>query len=286
MTDTTTTKKLAELPSEQTLENWRETATRLRTMRGFLPVNAAKMLEDAYLLVTEIAALSSSTSVPADAQTERKPLIAKRGETLGGDYDDWPEWCTSFRERLAYQQGVADSRALAKASTPEPVALTMPNGWRIERLKEGAFAKVTAPEGGYMILDGRSANQRESYMHSFVEAVLAASQPANVLDLDKALWEQLCQAAKESKWIPQEYYYANDWVNDLCGWLRDGPPAPVEAQAVPEGMRQRWFAAYTAFQGVFDTPVARHKDDSEFAQDARRRLREFNESMLAAQGEA
>jgi hypothetical protein len=43
-----------------------------------------------------------------------------------------------------------------------------------------------------------------------------------------------------------------------------------------------WPEAYAAFQGAFDTPLARRKDNSDFAQDARRRLREFNEAMLAA----
>jgi hypothetical protein len=40
-----------------------------------------------------------------------------------------------------------------------------------------------------------------------------------------------------------------------------------------------WADAYAAFQGAFDTPVARRLDGSEFAQDARRRLREFNAAM-------
>lgn len=45
-----------------------------------------------------------------------------------------------------------------------------------------------------------------------------------------------------------------------------------------------WRDAYAAFQGAFDTPLARRRDDSEYAQDARKRLRAFNESMTAAHG--
>ncbi len=38
-----------------------------------------------------------------------------------------------------------------------------------------------------------------------------------------------------------------------------------------------WKDVYASFQGAFDTPVARRKQDDEFASDARRRMREFNE---------
>lgn len=42
-----------------------------------------------------------------------------------------------------------------------------------------------------------------------------------VIDLDKAAWEQIKQAAKESSWIPKEYYM-NDWLSDVCDFLRNG----------------------------------------------------------------
>lgn len=45
------------------------------------------------------------------------PSIAERGETLGEGLPDWPDWCSSFRERLAYQQGIADARAQRSAGT-------------------------------------------------------------------------------------------------------------------------------------------------------------------------
>lgn len=37
-----------------------------------------------------------------------------------------------------------------------------------------------------------------------------------------------------------------------------------------------WKDAYAAFIGAFDTPLARRRDNSEFAQDARRRLSEYD----------
>ena len=47
---------------------------------------------------------------PVALYMDRVPTIAKQGETLGAPYPDWPEWCRAFRERLAYQHGVADER--------------------------------------------------------------------------------------------------------------------------------------------------------------------------------
>lgn len=55
---------------------------------------------------------------------------------------------------------------------------------------------------------------------------------------------------------------------------RDAAPAA----GVPEG----WAEAYRAFVGAFDTPTARMQDDSEYANDARDRLRALNDRFIAA----
>lgn len=59
--------------------------------------------------------------------------------------------------------------------------------------------------------------------------------------------------------------------------------APLADGAHPgEPLRQLaalWHETFAAFQGAFDNPVARRKHDDELAQDARRRLREFNEAL-------
>src|SRR5687768_15024631 len=49
-----------------------------------------------------------------------------------------------------------------------------------------------------------------------------------------------------------------------------------------------WPAVYAAFTGAFDTPVERRKHSNEYTEDARKRLREFNDLVLAvlAQPEA
>lgn len=43
-----------------------------------------------------------------------------------------------------------------------------------------------------------------------------------------------------------------------------------------------WQNAYAAFKGAFDTPVERRRYLNEYTEDARRRLREFNEAVIAA----
>jgi hypothetical protein len=45
-----------------------------------------------------------------------KPLLAKTGEVLGKGFLEWPNWCITCGERVAYQQGIADARALAKTT--------------------------------------------------------------------------------------------------------------------------------------------------------------------------
>jgi hypothetical protein len=45
---------------------------------------------------------------------------------------------------------------------------------------------------------------------------------ANVIDLDKIDWERIQEAALNSRWMPPEYC-RNDWMSDVCAFLRDGP---------------------------------------------------------------
>ena len=56
---------------------------------------------------------------------------------------------------------------------------------------------------------------------------------APVIDLDANAWENIKQAASESKWIPAQYFMG-DWVADVCEFLRSGraaPPAPAGERA-------------------------------------------------------
>lgn len=42
-----------------------------------------------------------------------------------------------------------------------------------------------------------------------------------VIDVDVLCWRNIKRAALESTWIPPEYYM-NDWVSDVCSYLRKG----------------------------------------------------------------
>jgi hypothetical protein len=57
------------------------------------------------------------------------------------------------------------------------------------------------------------------------QATAQNTQDADIPTLDLSLiqWESIQKAARESRWIPPEYF-ANDWVSDVCCFLRDGIP--------------------------------------------------------------
>lgn len=55
-------------------------------------------------------------------------------------------------------------------------------------------------------------------------AAAAPSMAEAVIDLEALAWAQITQAASESTWMPPEYM-ANDWLSDVCDFLRKGPAA-------------------------------------------------------------
>ena len=66
------------------------------------------------------------------------------------------------------------------------------------------------------------------------ECRAAVSEPTEAqieptIDLDALSWASIKQAASESKWMPPEYT-ANDWVSDVCAFLREREGEPTEAQ--------------------------------------------------------
>ncbi len=59
-------------------------------------------------------------------------------------------------------------------------------------------------------------------MHERLYVNIATNSNSIVLDLSNENWNEILKAASESKWMPREYMM-NDWVSDICRWLRDGP---------------------------------------------------------------
>jgi hypothetical protein len=53
----------------------------------------------------------------------------------------------------------------------------------------------------------------------------------NVIDVSATDWAAIQEAASQSPWMPPEYM-GNDWVSDVCRFLREGAPAPA-ADVVP-----------------------------------------------------
>ena len=56
----------------------------------------------------------------AEVEGTGSPTLAERGEVLGAPHPDWPKWCLRFRERLAYQQGIADARHQLREARQTP----------------------------------------------------------------------------------------------------------------------------------------------------------------------
>jgi len=52
-------------------------------------------------------------------------------------------------------------------------------------------------------------------------------------DLDELDWDAIQRAAAESKWIPHEHYFRNDWIADVCTFLRDGVAPEVATPGNP-----------------------------------------------------
>lgn len=52
------------------------------------------------------------------------------------------------------------------------------------------------------------------------------------------------------------------------------------AQARLKELERLWPDTLAAFRGAFDTPLARRRDNSEYAEDARDRMRTFNETLF------
>lgn len=75
----------------------------------------------------------------------------------------------------------------------------------------------TAAIEGMLPMDAYSAG---------VEVALAVH--VQVVDLGQQAWASIMQAAGESAWMPPEYMM-NEWVSDVCSFLRD--PRPNEDQA-------------------------------------------------------
>ena len=100
------------------------------------------------------------------------------------------------------------------------------------RLVERAIQDAERPSG-MSTHDGKARIDASVLrrMLAIIDSLPAAPQ-AEPIDLDAVAMQQMRQAAAESTWMPSEYT-SNDWIADVCRWLRDGPPAAAP-QAEPK----------------------------------------------------
>lgn len=84
-------------------------------------------------------------------------------------------------------------------------------------------------------------------------------EPVEYIDLTNVAWRQIQQAAAESKWIPPEYY-GNDWVADVCDFLRTGTFQEWRDARRYQWLRERVFAQDIA-EMVADGSYARTKQE-------------------------
>jgi hypothetical protein len=103
------------------------------------------------------------------------------------------------------------------------------------------------------------------------------------VDLDALQWDEIKRAAAESKWMPAEYC-VNEWVSDVCAFLRDGPREPKLYYFNPNTYGNEWFVvAYSREKAI--AAVKQHVCVNGFAanfgsnESAEERQREIEEEV-------
>lgn len=78
-------------------------------------------------------------------------LAVDVGQVPGNGMPDWPSWCTTFNERKAYQQGIADARALLNKHEGIEDLFTHRQSWRsaLIEARDNAKASDDSDDGSY-----------------------------------------------------------------------------------------------------------------------------------------
>lgn len=86
--------------------------------------------------------------------------------------------------------------------------------------------------GNLFVHGSYDAVKRVQAMVLELEELRRPKEQGTVIDLDAADWSAIQEAAAESKWIPPEYF-RNDWVSDVCRFLRGDDPQPYDDVLLP-----------------------------------------------------
>lgn len=81
-----------------------------------------------------------------------------------------------------------------------------------------------------------------------------------VIDLDAEDWKQIQQAASESEWMPPQYM-RNDWVSDVCRFLRHRPSKAMTDDDLSEPLLKVVCAAIRHKETDLVIAGVRHNDD-------------------------
>lgn len=161
---------------------------------------------------------------------EQKPSVADTGEVPGHGLPDWPEWCNTFELRRAYQQGIADARAIGLA--PNPVGF-------VARLLSGS--EVFA----------RTENFYPNAVPVFTAAPKAAPKDHELRELVNRL-----------RGIAIEFHNSQQLRERIAAEIlpmRDALPAPKALHlSVGESSFESWYESY----------CPAHKSDKQRARDA------------------
>ncbi|WP_146187704.1 hypothetical protein [Limnohabitans sp. T6-5] len=108
------------------------------------------------------------------------------GQVPGNGHADWPEWCTTFNERKAYQQGIAHARCIAFTHIPRepnrsPFLPSDPNVsfggdgfWRsnfsVSRSPKKTVAKFRIDLANAYVFEDLNADELEELARVFIDA--------------------------------------------------------------------------------------------------------------------
>lgn len=158
----------------------------------------------------------------------------------------------------------------------------VPDLYRVDAMKaiEAALSAFVPPVESELI----------EQAHQMIKAALPEDEPDEVPDWVCALLLRLGKSAALLQAQGEPVVWMREGAKDvLHNFLFDRPDGgPWVAlytaqqssdQVWNEAMLAQWDAAYAAFKGAFDTPVARRNMTDEYSADARRRIRDFDDSI-------
>lgn len=164
----------------------------------------------------------------AEVEGTGSPTLAERGETLGAPHPDWPEWCVRFRERLAYQQGIADARHQLREAQQTPAAVQQRvvlaramadklMGWRLPQ---------NFYPDGYITFDRESASKQTASWPTGTNLFMHEQAVQMLLDI---MPDTLFAAAPEA---PAQAWAGDPSTQDYSSTQAEAPAQAVDAAIV------------------------------------------------------